>query len=281
MDGSDPLSYIKAIGQGADSSIDLAGAALAFGLLGHPGLHPERYTNHLNKLVRETAARHASLLAAGAEDDLPARLAALKHVLAEANGYQGDRVDYNNIQNADLIRVIDRRKGMPISLGILYIHAARGQGWAVDGLNIPGHFAFRMEKEGRVEIVDPFNACSLLKAPDLRALIKGALGPRAELSADYYRPMTNREMLIRLQNNIKLRQVEAEDYAGALATVEAMRLIDPAEFRLLLDAGVLYARTGQPAAAAAALEGYIENAPDPRDRHDAALLLRQIQDSLN
>jgi len=55
--------------------------------------------------------------------------AALTQVMAEEHGYGGDRQHYDDLQNANLIRVIDRRRGLPVALGILYLHAARAQGW--------------------------------------------------------------------------------------------------------------------------------------------------------
>ena len=70
-------------------------------------------------------------------------------------------------------------------------------------------------------------------------------------------------------------------HAAALKTVEIMRLVAPGEYRLLLDAGVLYARTQQTQAAIDVLEDYIKQAPYDRDRHEAALLLRQLKESMN
>ena len=104
------------------------------------------------------------------------------------------------------------------------------------------------------------------------------MGENAELSADYFEPATNREILVRLQNNIKYRQIDAEDYESAIKTVEVMRKIDPDEFRLFLDAGVLYARLKQTGAAIDALEDYIRLAPHDRDRHEAAILLQELKD---
>ena len=86
---------------------------------------------------------------------------------------------------------------------------------------------------------------------------------------------------MRLQNNIQLRLIEAEDYEGALRTVEAMRAVDPGEYRLLLDAGVLYARTNRLQKAIVTLEAYITRAPGDRDRQEAAMLLEQLRESLN
>jgi regulator of sirC expression with transglutaminase-like and TPR domain len=129
-------------------------------------------------------------------------------------------------------------------------------------------------------IFDPFNQFTILGAPDLRSLIKLIAGQEAELSSSFYQAASNRDILIRLQNNIKLRQIEAENYGAALETVEVMRLLAPGEIRLLLDAGVLYARTGRRQEAISALEEYIKNAPTPEDRNDARQLLQNLRDSL-
>ncbi|MBK7361975.1 MAG: transglutaminase family protein [Micavibrio sp.] len=184
------------------------------------------------------------------------------------------------MQNANLLRVIDRRKGMSVTLSVIYLAVAGAQGWEIYGLDFPGHFLCRIDKDGKRLIFDPFYECKILEAPDLRSFVKQVRGENAELSASYFEPASKRDILMRLQNNIKYRQIEVEDYAGALKTVEGMRMIDAGEYRLLLDAGVLYARTGQPKSAIDALEEYIKKAPKDRDRHEAAMLLQELKNSL-
>lgn len=277
----DARTHLESLGALPDPEIDLADAALALAALDQPGVSVDRYRNHLKKTGEDVAMRFAELRSAGAADDADTRLAALKHTLVDKNGYDGDSRSYDDLQNASLMRVIDRRRGLPITLSILYIHAARAQGWTAYGLELPGHFVCRLDHEGQRLIFDPFNACNKLEAADLRALVKKALGQNAELSARYFEPASSRAILIRLQNNIKFRQIAAEDYEGALRTVETMRLIDPAEFRLLLDAGVLYARTHQTRAAIDTLEEYIKLAPADRDRHEAALLVQELRKELS
>ncbi|HEY8189062.1 MAG TPA: transglutaminase-like domain-containing protein [Micavibrio sp.] len=275
------MKILQDIGTQRDEAIDLARTALYLAAMEQPGLSLERYETHLKRMAAEVGERHAALLEAGAGDKAETRLAALKHIVADKYGYNGDNETYDDLQNASLIRVIDRRKGMPIALGILYIQIGRSLGWAVQGLNVPGHFVCRIDQDASRLIFDPFNRCGLLIAPDLRKLVKQSLGPNAELSSTYYEPAGNRTILLRLQNNIKLRRIESEDYEGALHVVEAMRAIDPQEYRLLLDAGVLYARTNRLQNAIESLENYIGKAPGDRDRHEAAMLLQQIRESLN
>ena len=268
-------------GQSQDSEIHLTDTALAMVALDHPGLSMQRYQHHVQTMVEKVAARHQALLSEGAEDDAGTQLAALKHVVVDVHGYEGDQETYDDLQNVDLVRVIERRKGMPVSLSLIYIHLGLMQGWQVEVLSFPAHVICRIEKASQRILFDPFNGCTVMQAADLRQLLKTLLGPQAELAASYYDTSSKREILIRMQNNIKLRQIESEDYEAAAKTVEIMRRIDPSEYRLLLDAGVLYARTNQVMAAVQVLEEYIDLVPSPEDRRDALSLLQQIRDSLN
>lgn len=277
----DLLDKLRQAGELPDDDVALVGVALLLSAINHPGISTERYAHHIQKMGEEVGWRYHELVGAGADDALETKLAALKHILADQYGYHGDEETYDNIQNADLIDVIERRKGLPIALSILYIAVAEAQGWNVSGLNLPGHFVVRLEEDGHRLIFDPFNRCAVLNAPELRQLLKKTMGPDAELSATYYEPVSARQILIRLQNNVKTRLIEGEDYEGALRTVENMRAIDPREYRLLLDAGVLCARTGRAQAAMSALEEYIKLAPNDRDRYDAQMLLEHIRSTIN
>ncbi len=275
------LQILTKYGAGPDQDIDLAECAILMAALDNQTLSIDRYKNHIQKLIKDVGARHQDLLGEGATDDAATQLAALKHIIADENEYAGDEENYDDLQNVNLIRVIERRKGMPVALALIYIHVGLAQGWQVEALSFPAHVVCRMEKNGARLLFDPFQQCNLLQAADLRNMLKTLISPEAELSTDYYNAASKREVLIRLQNNIKLRQVESEDYEGAIKTIETMRLLDPNEYRLLFDAGVLYARTSQALAAITALESYIDLTPDKEAQYDALALLRQIKDDLH
>ena len=72
----------------------------------------------------------------------------LAEVIARSYGYRGDVESYDDLQNADLVRVIERRKGLPVALSILYLHVARAQGWDAEGLAFPAHFLIRVGIDG-------------------------------------------------------------------------------------------------------------------------------------
>jgi regulator of sirC expression with transglutaminase-like and TPR domain len=277
----DPRSVLMESGGKEDAELSLLTLALAFAAPAHAGISIDKYFSHASKVAKDVAERYIALLNAGADDNVNTQLAALKHILADREGYVGDTDTYDDPQNADMMRVIDRRKGLPIALCILYIQAGRDNGWNVDGLNFPGHFLARIEYKGQRLIFDPFGGCEIMEAPQLRQLLKKVRGTNAELSADFYKSCTNRDTLIRLENNVKLRLIDSEDYEGALRVIEAMQLVDPGEYRLWFDAGVLYAKTGQNRLASDVLEKYIKLAPNAQDRRDAEAILLQIKDTVH
>lgn len=277
----DAQQILVETGKVPDRFIDLAKAALALASEDHEGISVGRYLSHIDKMTKDVGVRHRELLKSGAADDAGTKLAALKHVLVDLNEYTGDIQTYDDLQNADLFRVIDRRKGLPIALSILYVQIGTAQGWDVRALNFPGHVLCRIEdKDGERLIFDPFEQARPMSAPEMRALVKMVIGPQAELSSDFYEPASKREMLVRLQNNIKLRQIENADYKSALKTVKAMQLIDPSEYRLLLDSGVLYAKLGQRKAAIEVLEQYMTHAPSAHERAEAEAMIASLRETL-
>ncbi|MBU6475650.1 MAG: tetratricopeptide repeat protein, partial [Alphaproteobacteria bacterium] len=275
------LSYLRHIGGMADGEIDLAEAALALGLIFLPGVHVGRYRQHLRKISEQAREEYAARLLAGAADDLALRVEILRKVLHEEQGYAGDRKNYDDIQNVNFIRVIERRKGLPISLGILYLVMARGMGWECEGLSFPGHFLVRLERGGDRVILDPFDEGRVMDAANLRDLLKSVVGKKAELSHDYYNAVSSREVLVRLENNLKKRLIDGEDYAAAIRAADAIGAFSPDEYRIYLDKGVLHAKLGQGAEAVAALEAYIARTPYAREKQQAHMLLQQIKSSLD
>jgi regulator of sirC expression with transglutaminase-like and TPR domain len=271
------FQYLRVIGAANDAEIDLGEGALALGLLFLPGLNIDRYRQHLRKLSDHVREEFQSRLRLGEEDTLQTRVQVLRKIIHEAHGYRGDDKNYDDIQNANFIRVIARRKGLPVALGIFYIMLSRQMGWACDGLSFPGHFLVRMEQGGERVILDPFREGREMNAAELRQLLKSIAGKNAELSHDFYNPVSNRDILLRLENNLKKRLIEGEDYGQAIMAAEAISAFSPGEYRVYLDKGVLYAKLGENRQAVEALETYIEKTPHAREKHDARLLLQQIK----
>ena len=122
---------------------------------------------------------------------------ALSEVIARSYAYRGDSETYDDLQNADLVRVIERRKGLPVALSILYLHVARAQGWQAEGLAFPGHFLIRIGIDGARHVVDPFHEGAVRDASELRKLLRQVLGPDAELVPAHFDPVSDRDVLLR------------------------------------------------------------------------------------
>jgi len=185
--------------------------------------------------------------------------AALSAAIAGRLGYRGDADTYDDLANADLIRVIERRRGLPVALGILYIHAARARGLAAAGLNVPGHFLIGVEAAGRRHALDPFNGGAPVGRDAVRALLRRADPGEGDAElAVAMSTVPDRAVLLRLQNNIKLRRLQAGDTAGGLAVLARMRRMAPASAELVGEEAGLLAAAGAMRAATAALRGWLD-----------------------
>jgi len=252
----------------------LAAAALALACRDRPRVDLARYHHHLDGLAAEAAAAGA---AARSPEE---RRAALAAVIAERYGYEGDRLTYEDLQNANLMRVIDRRKGLPVALGILYLHAARAQGWDAAGLAFPGHFLLRLGESPERLVIDPFERGRARNAAALRELLKSVAGAAAELEPAHYAEVGDRDILLRLQNNIKLRLIQSRRLDEALAVIDGMLLFAPDHAALWREAGLVNAELGNLRAGIAALERALHRAGDDASRHRTALLLQQLKSRL-
>lgn len=272
------IDSLKQYAAQPDKDIDLGALALAMVAPDHEGIPVDRYIRHFQKISDEVSGRYDALISDGAEDDAGVRLAALKYALSDVYDYRVDDTHYEMLESADMMRVVDRARGCPNALCLLYMDAARKSGWLVKGVNFPDLFLCRLEHEGVRIIFDPSQQCKILEAHDLRGIVKDSLGEHAELSTDYFSGVGARETVIYLCNHLKHRRIAMGDYASALEMILRMRMISPDEYRLLLDAGVLYARLGRVSEAIECLNEYIERAPNHYDRQEARQLLDELLD---
>ncbi len=208
----------------------------------------------------------------------------LAEIIALAYGYRGDSDTYDDLQNADVARVIERRKGLPVALAILYLHVARAQGWDAEGLAFPGHFLIRVEIEGARHVLDPFNNGLGCDAAEMRALLQRVLGPEADLRPEHFDPVPDRDVLLRLENNVRLRLAKREDWQGAARSLDRMLMIAPDRPELLFEAGQLNARLDKRRAAIAAFQRFLDiegDTGDPALRRRAQALLQELRRGLN
>lgn len=220
--------------------LDIAEGALLLGALDRPGVALEPYRAHLADVAREAEARAA-----------PERI---NELLFVRHGYGGDTETYDDLRNANLTHVMDRKRGLPVALCILYMHAARAAGLAAFGLNLPGHVMIAVGKANALAVRDPFNGGRAVDADELKRMVATMLGPEADFDLDALRPMDDRAVLLRLHNNIKVRALRDGDMDRAAATLDAMVIVAPDQAGLWRELGEVQGRRDNLRAASVALE---------------------------
>ena len=270
------LHHLRDLCAGDGVRLDLLEAALMLSLL------------HANETIDLAPFRqHVTAMASDLGGLIHRRGAQPEHlseVIARSYGYRGDSETYDDLQNADLVRVIERRKGLPVALSILYLHVARAQGWQAEGLAFPAHFLIRIGIDGARHVLDPFHDGVVREAADLRGLLRQVLGPDAEPHPQHFDPVSDRDVLLRLENNVRLRLAQRQDWEGAARSLERMLAVAPDRPELLFEAGQINARLDKRRAAIAAFERFLDlqgAGGDPGLRQQASALLQELRRGLN
>jgi regulator of sirC expression with transglutaminase-like and TPR domain len=272
----DPLAALEAVGGLPDPEIDIAQTALLLGRADAPGADWQSAAAHLTDLARDTVAA-----ATDAGEGAIARVRVLAGILGKRHGYVGDTEDYDDLANANLIRVIERRRGMPVALGVLWLHCAQAADWPAYGIDFPGHFLLGIGGSGGPLVVDVFAGGRVLDVRALRALLKRVDGPEAELRPDLLARMDTRAVLLRLQNNVKLRRLQAGELPAALRCAENMLLLAPDVAPLWREAALMNQRLDHVTAALRCFGRYLDLSPSGAAAARARLAMEELRARLN
>ncbi len=277
---ADARAALEAAGSLPDPEIDIAATALQLARLDAPEADWRLAASHLSELAR-AAVEAATADREADAGDVERRRAVIAAVVHERFGYAGDGESYEDMANANLLRVIERRRGLPVALGILWLHAAEAAGWEAHGVDFPGHFLVALSAGRSQVVVDVFGGGEALSARDLRGLVKRFQGSQAELQPGMLSAMEKREVLLRLQNNIKVRRLRVGDLEGALRCTEDMLRVAPGIAPLWREAGLMQQRLDRIGAAIASLERFLELAPEGAQSDRVRGLVGELRQRLN
>jgi len=239
---------------GSDETINLAEAALLIAAESYPGLDVSRYVTALDALAAE-----ADPVLSGADTD-PERVRRLVQFLAVERSFRGNQDDFYDRRNSFLNEVIERRKGIPITLAVVYMEVARRLGLVVLGVGFPGHFLAKYPGASEL-IIDPFFG-QILSMRDCEQRLRAVLGAEATLEPGHLRAATPKEMLVRILRNLKQIYLQARELESALACSQRILLIEPDMAPELRDRGLLYEQLECYAAARPDLERFLSLMPD-------------------
>jgi regulator of sirC expression with transglutaminase-like and TPR domain len=180
-------------------------------------------------------------------------------------GFEGDSEAYHDPTNSLMHRVLERRRGLPILLSVLYIEIARRVGLAVDGIGYPGHFIVRPRDADPIFYLDPFNHGKVRRAEALAArlerLIPEVVHDEA-LRAQFMDPVDARYILSRMTNNLRASYLRSGDGEGVLRSVERLIVLQPHEPSHQRDRGLVLLGLGRAGEGSRQLEEYLRDNPD-------------------
>ena len=245
-----------------DEEIPLFWAALLVARDEYPDLDLSAYEARCDALERELRAR----LPDEAEDQ--ERLVAINRFLFDEKGFTGNQQDYYDPRNSYLNDVLDRKLGIPLSLGLIQIELARRLGVPLEGVSFPGHFLVRLPVDGGLLVLDPYHRGRSVDADELRERAKPHLGGAELDDSDLLRllaPASHRGILMRMLRNLKALYAEQEAWDKAVRCADRLVSLDPQQPDEVRDRGLLYLKLGHGAAAARDLSQYLSAKPEADD----------------
>lgn len=164
--------------------------------IGYPDVDVEKYRRELQRL--ESLLRIEYFTSTMSEID---KIFMMSLILFEKEGYRGNSAGYYEPDNSYLNRVIDRKLGIPITLGAIYLILAERFRLPVFGVNMPGHFLLKYETPGGEErFIDPFNQGRILDKQDcIRFLQNQGYGAIDQ----YFSKASALDILERMLNNLR------------------------------------------------------------------------------
>jgi regulator of sirC expression with transglutaminase-like and TPR domain len=229
----------------ASTEPDLASAALIIALIEYPKLDPKPYLARLDEMGEAVKARINAASPMRGPGRAEAHVSLLNEYLFDEQRFSGDRDHYEDPRNSFLNEVLERRKGIPITLAVVYLEVARRAGVKVDGVNFPGHFLLRCQADAlapgvvRDLIIDPFHKGALLTERDCRELLQRHVGDDAAFDESLLAPASKQQILTRMLLNLKRTYVAMRSFPQARDVTEMLLAVDPSALAELRDRGLI------------------------------------------
>jgi regulator of sirC expression with transglutaminase-like and TPR domain len=254
-----------------DSAIPLAEAALLMACEEYPQLEVSPYVDKLDEMA--DMAQHAVR-----SGDSPIQIVEkINTILFETLGFRGNTEDYYDPRNSFFNDVLDRRMGIPITLSTVYLEVARRLKFPIVGVGMPGHFIVKFADREDEFFLDPFNRGEILTREDCQRMLRDRYGDSLEFHDRLLGRVTNRQILSRMLNNLKLIYLKAQAFDKGLAIVDMMLMANPDDFEQFRDRGLLRLQLRQFEPATKDLTQYLNSCPTANDREEIESHLKELK----
>ena len=253
-----------------EAQIDIAKAALHIAQSSYPFLDLVLYLQELEEIAEVVASKLPM-------DRYPLKvIKIINEYLFEDLGFQGNQEDYYNLDNSFLNRVLETRRGIPLTLSLVYLEVAKRLQFPMVGIGMPGHFLIRPDFPEAEIFVDAFNQGEILFPQDCEAKLQQIYGQQVNLEQRFLTPVSGKQMLARMLTNLKFIYLQSQDFNQAIATIGGILMLFPEQPRERRDRGLLYFHLGDWQEAEKELATYLNLEPDGKDVEQIRHLLSQI-----
>jgi regulator of sirC expression with transglutaminase-like and TPR domain len=248
-------------------------AALLLAAEEYPTLQVEDYLAQLDALAEEARRR---MTLGELFDPLECATTLAAHLFYEGR-FTGNSKDYFDARNSFLNEVIDRGKGIPITLAVIFIEVARRLGVKLFGVGMPGHFLVKYSDGEQDVYFDPFNGGRRLTETNCRELVAELYDGRMKFDRSFLYAVTKKQILSRMLQNLKNIYTNASDLPKLLGVVERLLLLNPDAWSERRDRGLTYYGLKKYSLARADLETYLRRLPQAEDKDKIQAVLNDIR----
>lgn len=258
-----PLEYFSALVQN-DAQFPLLEAAISLAQDDHPDLDVQQVLAEVDELLDRLRRRIPA--------DAPAshRLRMLNQYFFRELHFRGNVNDYYDPDNSYVSVVLRSRRGIPISLAVLWLELAEGLGLAAHGIGFPGHFMVKVNLPKGQVVIDPFTGQSLSREELAERLEpyrrRHSLVGEPDVPLGLFLQVAPaRDIMARMLRNLKEIHVTREDWPRVVRVLDRLLVLLPQAWQEYRDRGLAHAELGQPVAAVQDLETYLVHADEALD----------------
>ncbi len=265
------LDYFSAL-VADDDSLPLTETALAIAQDAYPDLDVQGTLAEIDELALRVKKRMPDGI------DVRQQVTFLNRVFFREMGFGANLNDFFDPDNSHLNVVLKRRRGIPISLAVLYLEIAGQLGLPVQGVSFPGHFLLRVSLPDGDAMLDPTTGRTLTESDMVEMLepyVTSAGDSVARALRMLLEPATRREIVARMLRNLKSVYLQTERWERLLGIQQRLVILLPESIEEVRDRGFAYARLDYLRPALEDLEHYLDERPDAED---ATVVESQLQE---
>ncbi|MCG5072955.1 SirB1 family protein [Paraburkholderia tagetis] len=257
-----------------DESLPLTEAALAIAQDAYPDLDLQGTLAEIDELALRAKKRMPE------DIDVRQQVTFLNRVFFREMGFAANLNDFFDPDNSHLNVVLKRRRGIPISLAVLYLEIAGQLGLPVQGVSFPGHFLLRVSLPDGDAMLDPTTGRTLSES-DMVEMLEPYVTSDGDSVARALRmllePATRREIVARMLRNLKSVYLQTERWERLLGIQQRLVILLPESIEEVRDRGFAYARLDYLRPALEDLEHYLDERPEAEDATVVELQLQELR----